>query len=407
MVETNGLLELVTGWLTMAGTPAGVRHFLATMAVAGMVVLVAVAVYYICTRLIAPLVLKFVAKTKAQWDDVLLSPRMVKSLSQLAVIFVLSAMLPDACDYYPSLRLWVAAIMKIMVVTGIVVLLNRIIVAVYNILCSQTELPAKSLLGLREMLQIIVVCIGLIIAVSILVDRSPLIILSGLGASAAVLMLVFKDSILGLVSGVRLTMNDMLRPGDWITAPKYGANGVVLEVTLTTVKVQNFDMTIVTVPPYSLVSDSFQNWRGMRESGGRRIARSFCIDVNSVRFLDAGQTSRYKDEPWTADLDLSRPQVNLSMFRRYLEHHISQMATAVPTMTAMVRELQPTPQGVPVEIYFFTSSQEWVAYEHVQADLLDFVLATVPEFGLRVYQAPSGLDVLALSGGGTEQISNR
>ena len=201
------------------------------------------------------------------------------------------------------------------------------------------------------------------------------------------------------MAGVQLTVNDMLHPGDWITAPRYGVNGVVQEVTLTTVKVQNFDMTIVTIPPYSLVSDAFQNWRGMQSSGGRRIMRSINIDANSVTFMTPGQLSRFSGQPWASRLDLSVRQVNLTVFRHYLEHYISTLASCVSTMTAMVRELQPTSEGIPVEIYFFTSLQEWVSYEHTQADVLDHVIAMVPGFGLRIYQSPSGLDLRAALAG--------
>jgi len=394
--NTNTILSHTAQWLGEAGVHDKVQHLTATAVVMLLAIAAGIAAYYVCTKIVAPAIHKVVRTTKAKWDDILLNQRMVKALSQLVLICLYNIMLPDACDYYPGLKTWISIILRISVVIGVVTVINRLIIAVYEILCNQTKVPAQSLRGLREMLQILVICVGLIIGISILINRSPLIILSGLGASAAVLMLVFKDSILGLVSGVRLTMNDMLRPGDWITAPKFGANGVVREVNLTTVKVQNFDMTIVTIPPYSLVSDSFQNWRGMQESEGRRVARSIYIDVNSVHFLSPESLKKFHDEPWSADLDLSQRQVNLAVFRRYLEHYISRAASTVQSMMVMVRELQPTPQGIPVEIYFFTGKQEWLDYEHIQADMLDNVIAMLPDFGLRIYQAPSGLDMLAL-----------
>ena len=278
------------------------------------------------------------------------------------------------------------------------------------------------------MLQIVAFAIAAIIVVSLLIDRSPLIILSGLGASAAVLMLVFKDSIMGLVAGVQLTLNDMLRPGDWITVPGHGANGTVIEVTLTTVKVRNFDQTIITIPPYALVSESFQNWRGMKDSGGRRIMRSILIDLNSVRFMTPDELHSISSQPWvapklaerihsvieaadTASTDNSLQDItaktvdvaggipNVTVFRHYLEHYITSLVSTirdVPSLNCMVRELQPTPQGLPIEIYFFTSRQEWVSYEHLQADVIDHILAIVGRFGLRTYQSPSGYDLRAL-----------
>ncbi len=381
------------------GIDPAYHNLCATLAVSAAAIAVAVAVYYICSRVVSPMVLRIAARTSIKWDDILLNPGMMKALSEVVPAIMLSMMLPGAVALYPEAVGWVTPIMSITVVIAVTNVANRILLAVYELICSHTTIPAQSLKGIRQMLQLIAIIVAFIIVVSILVGKSPVIILSGLGASAAVLMLVFKDSILGLVAGVQLTVNDMLHPGDWITAPRYGVNGVVQEVTLTTVKVQNFDMTIVTIPPYSLVSDAFQNWRGMQSSGGRRIMRSINIDANSVTFMTPGQLSRFSGQPWASRLDLSVRQVNLTVFRHYLEHYISTLASCVSTMTAMVRELQPTSEGIPVEIYFFTSLQEWVSYEHTQADVLDHVIAMVPGFGLRIYQSPSGLDLRAALAG--------
>lgn len=397
ILTIDGFPAVMTDWLTTVGIGDSALGFTVTSVVLIVYIAIAVVFYYLCTRVVAPLLLKVVEKTKAKWDDMLLSRPVVKAITMMLETLMLKLLLPTAFDYYPHLRQWIAVTINVLVVVSVVIVVIRILSAIYDVLCTHTAMPARSLRGLLEMIQILVACVGAVVAVSLLINRSPLIILSGLGASAAVLMLVFKDPILGLVSGVRLTLNDMLRPGDWITAPKFAANGTVLEVNLTTVKVQNFDMTIVTIPPYALVSDSFQNWRGMQTSPGRRVMRSVCIDVNSVRFMESSELEKFVGQPWMENLPEGSRAVNLSVFRRYLEFYISSsVASTVPSMMAMVRELQPTPQGIPVELYFFTTHQEWKAYEHLQADVLDYVVATLPQFGLRIYQAPSGLDVLAL-----------
>ena len=260
----------------------------------------------------------------------------------------------------------------------------------------------------------VVPLVGGIVVVGELIGRDPLSLLAGLGASAAILMLVFKDSIMGFVSGVQLSANDMLKVGDWIEMPKYGANGTVIEVTLNTVKVRNWDNTITTIPPYLLVSDSFQNWRGMRESGGRRVKRSINIDMTSVRFCTPEMLAKYRKIQLLKDyveqteeviekynvengIDNSilvngRRQTNLGVFRAYLTAYLKSLPDVNQELTCMVRQLQPTDRGIPIELYFFCALKDWVPYEGVQADVFDHVLAIIPEFDLQVFQSPSGRD---------------
>jgi miniconductance mechanosensitive channel len=252
--------------------------------------------------------------------------------------------------------------------------------------------------GFYQMMKLIVICVGTIIIISTLIDKDPVKILTGLGASAAILTLVFKDTIMGLVAGVQLTANDMLRPGDWITMPKYGADGSVLEVTLTTVKVQNWDKTISTIPPYALVNDSFQNWRGMRESGGRRVKRSINIDMHTVRFCTAEELAYFKQQPWMEGFEeTGKEEVNLYIFRHYVMYYLTHHPKVNQDMIMLVRQLQPTAQGMPIELYFFSANTAWVKYEALQAEVFDHVLAVVHQFGLKVFQSPSGLDLQSLA----------
>ena len=211
-------------------------------------------------------------------------------------------------------------------------------------------------------------------------------------------MLVFQDTIKGLVAGIQLMANDMLRPGDWITMPKYGADGDVLEVTLTTVKVQNWDKTITTVPPYALVNDSFQNWRGMFDIGGRRVKRSINIDMNTVRFCTAEEMAKFREQPWMQGFkETGKEEVNLYIFRHYVEQYLLNHPEVSKDLIMTVRQLQPTPQGLPIELYFFSADTRWLKYEHLQAEVFDHVIAVLNTFGLKVFQSPTGSDLQGLS----------
>ena len=272
-----------------------------------------------------------------------------------------------------------------------VILACTLLSAIYTISNESEKTKNHTLQGVFQMLKIIAICVGAIIIVAILIDKDPTKLLAGLGASAAVLMLVFKDSIMGLVAGVQLSANDMLRPGDWITMPKYGADGYVTEVTLTTVKVQNWDKTITTIPPYALVSDSFQNWRGMFNSGGRRIKRSIFIDMNTIRFCDEKMKKDFVKQGFIKAGD-KNTYVNLTLFREWLEAWLRNHKEVHKEMIVMVRQLQPTPQGLPIELYFFSADTAWVSYEHLQAEIFEYIFAVLPEFKLRAFQSPAGSD---------------
>ena len=281
----------------------------------------------------------------------------------------------------------------------------------YERLPSSKNRPIK---GFVQVGKILVLCGAAIIVISILIDESPLLLLSGLGAITAVLLLVFKDTILSLVASVQLTTNDMLRVGDWITMPSMGADGDVIDISLHTVKIQNFDKTIVTVPTHRLVSDSYANWRGMAESGGRRIKRSIILDQNSIRFLDDSEVidlqkfrvlkpylSAKAEEiaDWNAselggdDAPVNaRRLTNVGTFRAYILAYLRWHPRIDENFTLLVRQLPPGPQGLPIELYCFTSTTIWHEYEGIQSDIFDHLMAIVPEFGLRTFQEPSGLD---------------
>ncbi|AHY12394.1 MULTISPECIES: mechanosensitive ion channel family protein [Citrobacter] len=284
------------------------------------------------------------------------------------------------------------------------------------------KLPAASQLPLKGIFQgvklIGAIIVG-ILMISLLIGQSPAILISGLGAMAAVLMLVFKDPILGLVAGIQLSANDMLKLGDWLEMPKYGADGAVIDIGLTTVKVRNWDNTITTIPTWSLVSDSFKNWSGMSASGGRRIKRSISIDATSIHFLDEDErqrlhkahllkpylTTRHQEiDEWNQLLDAPesvlnhRRMTNIGTFRAYLNEYLRHHPRIRKDMTLMVRQLAPDDHGLPIEIYAFTNTVVWLEYESIQADIFDHIFAVIEEFGLRIHQSPTGNDIRALSG---------
>jgi miniconductance mechanosensitive channel len=272
-------------------------------------------------------------------------------------------------------------------------LICSLLSAIYELSSHNERLKNHSLQGVFQMLKVLIVCIALIIIVSILINKNPGYILTALGASAAVLMLVFKDMIVGLVAGVQLSANDMLRPGDWISVPKYGADGDVIEVGLTTIKDQNWDKTITTIPPYALVSDSFQNWRGMQESGGRRVKRSIYIDMRSINFCTTEQMAEFEQKGWLEGVEREDNfPVNLHIFRNYLDKYLRSHSYVNQNMIIMVRQLQPTAQGLPLELYFFSDGTDWIPYEKLQAEVFEHVFAMLPTFGLRVFQSPMGSD---------------
>lgn len=383
------------------------------------VVLVAVVGDLFFRYLILGTVAKVVRRTKVTWDDIIFDHKVMNYAAHMVAPLLLYILLPVVIDGVVLDLL--KRICKIAAIVYFLMFINSFLSAVYHIYSESEQFKGRPLKGLLQSIQVIVIFVGAIVIVGVIVGKSPMVLLTGLGASAAILMLVFKDSIMGFVSGIQLSANNMLKVGDWIVMPKYGADGTVLEVTLNTVKVRNWDNTIVTIPPYALVSDSFQNYRGMRESGGRRVKRSVNIDMNSVRFCSPEMLEKYKRigllKPYIEETErrVARfneenhiddsvlvnglRQTNLGVFRAYLTAYLNSIPEVNTELTCMVRQLQPTETGIPLELYFFSSVKDWVPYEGIQADVFDHVLAVVPEFGLRIFQNPTGADFRKLTEG--------
>ena len=384
-------------WLQQLGVaPGGLLVVQRVVVILG-ILLIAYVLDLICRKVVMPGVRKVTAKTQSTWDDYLLSDEVMTNVCHLIPPIVVYVLIPFAFPYEPNFLSLILKICTIYITVVVMKLICTFLTSLYTISSEHEKLKNHSLKGFYQMLKLIVVCIGVIIIISELISKDPIAILTGLGAGTAILMLVFQDTIKGLVAGIQLTANDMVRPGDWISMPKYGADGDVMEVSLTTVKVRNWDKTITTVPPYALVNDSFQNWRGMFDIGGRRVKRSIHIDMNTVRFCTEEELAHFKQQPWMEGFEeTGKEEVNLYLFRHYLDYYLRHHPKVNQDMIMLVRQLQPTEHGMPIELYFFSANTAWVKYEALQAEVFDHVLAVVHRFGLKVFQSPTGLDLQGL-----------
>lgn len=381
---------------------------LATLAGALVAILLIVAVEMILKRVMLRFIRRFAKQTTTLIDDLFVRYRVFDRVAHLVPPVLAYRLVKPVLQYYPEPVALVQDLLVIYFGIGIVLLLLAVFEAIQEFFTSHSSglrLPVKSI---AQVLKALVITLGLVFVISRLLGKSPVVFFSGIGAFTAVLLLVFKDSILGLVAGIQLSSNDLVRIGDWIELSRYGADGVVTDISLVTVSVQNFDKSIVVLPAYTLISEGFRNWRGMEESPGRRIKRYISLDMTSIRFLDdetkgALQEVRllkpYLDER-SREVDeynrvhgfegLSpingRRLTNLGTFRAYLEAYLRNLSTINTDMTVMVRYLQADGMGLPLEVYCFTNEKETNTYENVLADIMDHILAVLPWFGLRVYQ---------------------
>lgn len=379
--------DMVEQLISLTGMQGNAVHIVRHVLMALVAVFLAWLAELLCRRVLLPAVLRFTAHTQAQWDDVLFSREVLISACRIVPAIVIWLLLPLVFYQYHM----VEELMSRATAVYIVVMTVRLVLAFISAFRSIETKPGRSstrqyLHSLCGVLKIVAVFIGTVVTVAIILGRSPLSLLAGLGATSAVMMLVFKDTITGLVAGVRLTSNDMLHKGDWIQFDKAGVNGVVEEMSLTTVKVRNFDNTIVTVSPTTLVSDSFQNWKGMQESDGRRVKRMVFFDFHSIRIADDTLKQHLISRGFFTAKQLEGQQINSTLFRRYVEQWLSTLNTVNTNMTFMVRQLEATSTGLPIEFYFFLKEKSWVQYEHQLADIMDAIYALAPQFGMKLYQ---------------------
>ena len=378
----NGIL---IGW----GVDPKIANTFDEMIIAALLVILAIGLDYLCQAIFVGSMKKLAHHTHYQWDSLLLKRKVVHHLVHTIPGILVYALLPLAFIRGKGLLLLSQKICAVYIVFVLLLAINGFILVfldMYNMRQVNKNRPIK---GFMQVLQVLLFFIGGIVIIAILIGKSPASLFAGLGASAAILMLVFKDTILGFVAGIQLSANDMLRPGDWITVPGSNANGIVQEITLNTVKIQNFDNTISTIPPYTLVSASFQNWRGMVESGGRRVMKSIFLDLNTIKFCTPDMLNTFRKEiPLLADYkpDEGVTPTNSQMFRVYVEKYLTSLPVVNTDLDLIISQLQSTEYGVPIQIYFFSRNKIWKEYERIQSDIFDHFFAMIPKFELKVYQ---------------------
>lgn len=419
----------LSDWLTFPGSSVVISVIYLIL-----VAICAVIGYYVAIGILRAVAF-FVDKSETTWDDDLINNKLLKAISQLAPAVIVAILLPQwlfssGAWFFGTIRLLTYFYIIWVAVYAINTFLDNLLYAFSR----RPKFKAYAVKGIFQMGKLVSISMGIIIAISLMVERSPIAIVTTLGASAAILMLVFKDTILGLVASVQLTANNMIEKGDWVIVPKHKANGEVIDISLTTVKIRNWDNSVTTVPPYALVSDSFQNFQAMRRSKARRISRKIFVDFNSVRFLTPAELKALEEDglmpaPPASYQELSSKKaapkkstsknkatlpvpneqaetpaeefdplkmVNLSLFRYYLEQWLAAQSFVRSDLLLMVRQMEPVPSGLPLEIYCFVNLTEWKGFERLQSDIFDRIYALAPHFGVTIYQAPSGLDLKSL-----------
>jgi len=404
-------MEYISDLLKRYGVRDDIKDYLACVILTTGILLICIITNIIIKKLIIKLLAKIITHNKYQWDKILLERKVFHRLANLVpgIIIYLFARTygPAASLIHRGATIYILFMMLFVV--------NSVLDAINDIYKTYPISKVRPMMGMIQVIKIVFYAIIGVVVFGTLMDQNPLLLLSGIGALAAVFSFVFKDSILGFIAGIQLTSNNMLRIGDWIEMPKYGADGDVIDITLNTVKVQNFDKTIVSLPAYALVSDSFKNWRGMLEFGGRRIKRSIYIDVNSITFCTPEMLEKYRrieslkdyiidkekefetyNNQQSADQELllnGKHMTNIGTFRVYIQNYLNSHTRLHKGMTHMVRQLPPTENGVPLEIYAFTDVTDWGIYETIQADIFDHIFSIVGEFDLRIFQSPTGYDM--------------
>ena len=406
-------------WLIDSGVSGHIAKIISDYSGFLLVIAFAIIVFYVAKFIIVRFVHRMADKSSSNWDDAFVARKVFKRLAYLVPALIIFSAAQFVIPDYPVTLAVVLTLIKLYIVTVIVIVVSSVLDASNDIYNSYEISKTRPIKGFIQVAKIFLYVVYVIILITILFLRTKgFTWLAGLGAFSAVLLLVFKDPILGFAGGIQLATNDMLRIGDWIEMPKYNADGTVIDITITTVKVQNWDKTITTIPTYYLVSDSYKNWRGMQESGARRIRRHILIDLSSIKFCTSEMLARFSKFEYVSEYikqtenELSQynqekkvdpgvminghRQTNIGIFRAYLTAYLKSNPNLHQDLPLMVRQLQPTETGLPMEIYAFSKEQEWELFEKIQADIFDHVLAGIKFFDLQLFQNPSGIDFQAL-----------
>ena len=350
---------------------------------------VSIGLDYLCQAIFVGGMRRYTKRAPHQWNTLLMKRKVVHHLIHILPGILVYFLLPLAFVRGKEILDFSQKICAVYIIAAILFTINGLLLVMLDVYNAKDKQKSRPMKGFVQVLQVLLFFIGGIIIIAVLLDKSPMTLFAGLGASAAVLMLVFKDSILGFVAGVQLSANDMLRIGDWISLPNDTANGTVEEITLNTVKIRNWDNTISTVPPYTLVNNSFQNWRGMQESGGRRVNKNIYLDMTTLKFCTPDMLDVIrKDVPLMADYQPAEGEVptNAQLYRIYIERYLRSLPVVNQDLDLIISQKEPTTYGVPVQVYFFSRNKVWKEYERIQSDIFDHLLVMVGKFDLKLYQ---------------------
>lgn len=392
-METIKTIGTLGGWmndlLISWGFPAEYADMLDETIVAALIILLAVGLNYFFQAVVAGGIKRYIRRFPRRWNTLLVERKVIHHLLHVVPGVLIYVLLPVAFVRGKGLLDFSQRMCAIYIIVALLLTLNSVLLVMLDIYNSKEIRKNHPIRGLVQVLQVLIFFFGGILVVSVLIDKSPVTLFAGLGAAATVLMLIFKDSILGFVSGVQLSANDMLRIGDWVTLPNGSADGIVKEITLNTVKIQNWDNTITTIPPYTMVNSTFQNWRGMQESGGRRVDKRIWLDLDTVRFTTAQELDNLrKDIPLLAGYAPESGSVptNSQLYRVYIERYLRSQPVVNQELDLIIAQKEPTERGLPIRVYFFSRIKSWREYEVIQSDIFDHLLAMAPRFGLKLYQ---------------------
>ncbi|UCG27878.1 MAG: mechanosensitive ion channel [Bacteroidales bacterium] len=401
-------------WLVQLGFSENMAIFIKIIVFSAIIIFLSILANWLARKIIITLEKNIIRKTKVKWDDIFLEKKVFNRLSHIAPALIIYFTVEIAFREYPEFAVGVQKATYIYILLAVLLVTDSFINSLHTIYTTLPVAENRPIKGYVQVVKIILYFVAILLVISIVFNIRMGKLFTGLGAVAAVLLLVFKDTILGFVASIQMAAYQMVKPGDWIEMPSRKADGTVIDISLNTVKVQNWDKTIITIPTYAMVSESFQNWKGMEESGGRRIKRSVNLDMKSVKFCTPEMLEKFKKIHFLKDYikqkeeELSRYNkendiddsivvngrriTNLGTFRKYVEEYLKNHSSIHNDMTFLVRHLQPTDKGIPMEIYVFSNDQRWANYEAIQADIFDHLLAVIPEFELQVFQSPSGED---------------
>lgn len=412
------MMIFLRAWLIEKFSSIGLSEFYAELITICLLLSLVIVLGWILDKITRQILLstfvRLAKKTKTEWDDLLVENKVFSALAHIAPVVFIFYFIPGIFDHHETIVDYSQRLSEVVIIIAAIVIINRVLNTIRMVLERLESFKDKPLQSYFQLAKIIIGLILGILSIAIIADKSVMYFFSAFGAMTAVVLLVFRDTILGFIASIQLAANDMIRVGDWVQLDKYGADGDVVEINLTTVKVRNWDKTISTVPTYSFISDSFKNWRGMEESGARRIARSIHINQNSIKFCDKDLIDRFKkihiikeyieekeqeikdynsaNNINTDEISNGRRMTNLGTFRAYLLEYIKRHPKVNQDYTILVRQLAPTEKGIPIQIYAFCNDIAWVNYEAIQGDIFDHTLAVIPQFDLEIFQSPSGGD---------------